>query len=241
MSEKENDNLENVSLNEEEKVEIITDEMQVNPNLVEDYEQEEAEGTIEDFDSELDQIGFESVGTAEKLTLRKIKEYNEIIEERERVEFLVEYEDKKELVYITVEKNFTKTNIVGCIQEYLRKIDVLRTKKVDLDNGFLEMYFIFQIIKHFTDLEMPKSIENQLVVMERLINTGLLFRIFAEFPHEQINKLLIEIGKVNEKFESAFEEMKSQLADVNADGIENEFLREQVKADQERLADESKE
>jgi hypothetical protein len=240
MSEKENDKFENIP-SEVEKAEEVLGEMEANPNLVEDFYQEEEEGTIEDFDSQLDQIGFDSETVAEKLTLRKIKEYNEIIEERERVEFLVEYEDKKELVYITVEKNFTKTNIVACIQEYLRKIDVLRAKKIDLQNGFLEMYFIFQIIKHFTDLEMPKSIENQLIVMERLINTGLLFRIFSEFPQEQVTKLLQEIGQVNEKFELALEEMKSQLADVDADGIENEFLREQLKADQEQLADESKE
>jgi len=243
-------------VNDEKDLEVVSEEdfvdenvaQEANPNVIEDLIQEEAEGPIEEADSELDQIGFEDEdqAEAEKLTLRKIKEYNEVLEQKERVEFYVEYNGKKELVYITVDKSFTKSNIIACLQEYMKKIDVLRTKKIEIKDGFMEMYMIFQIIKHFTDLEMPKSIENQLVVMERLINTGLLFQIFTQFPQEEIDKLLIEVNTINETLSENFNELEKQLKGVDQNAIQNGFIKEQVKEDiakveSEAITDDSKE
>jgi hypothetical protein len=222
---------------EEEKIEEIENEMleEANENIVDDYYQEQEEGTIEDFDNHLDEIGFENEKVAEKLTLKKIKQYNEALEKKEKVEFFVEYEGQEDFVYITVDKYFTKTNIVACLQEYIKKLDVLRLKKIDLQSGFLEMYLIFQVIKHFTDLEMPKSIENQLIVMERLINTGLIFKIFAEFPQEEIDKLLEEINQMNENFNKNFEEFEKQLQGMDADTLQSDVMKKQVQKDVENV------
>jgi hypothetical protein len=235
MSEEKNENFPNKEEEEEvvEAKEAMLDE--ANENFVEDYHQEQEEGDIEDIDEQADEIGFEDEREADKLTLRKIKEYNEALEDKERVEFYVEYEDKKDLVYITIDKNFTKTNIVSCLQEYIRKLDVLRLKKIELQDGFMEMYLIFQIIKHFTDLEMPKSIENQLIVMERLINTGLIFQIFAEFPKEQIDKLLMEIHDMNETFNENIEEFEKQISQIKASDLQSDIVRNDVQKEMEKF------
>jgi hypothetical protein len=207
------------------------DHLSQNENVEEDEQQEEEEGSIEDIDEELEIEGFHDEKEAEKLTLKKIKQYNEALEQRERVEFEVEYEGQKDLVYVTIEKNFTRSNIMACLQEYVKKLDVLKAKKIEIEDGFFEMYLIFQMIKHFTDIDMPKSIENQLTVLERLVNTGLLFEIFAEFPKEQIEKLMVEISTLQKTFEANFEEFEKQMKEFNTDQLQSETVKKMVEKD----------
>jgi hypothetical protein len=206
----------------------VDDQMPQNENFAEDYYQNEEEGNMEDIDSELEIEGFIDETVAEKFTLKKLKQYHDALEEREKVEFLVEYNGVEDLVYITIEKNFLQSDIVAMLQEYMKKIDVLRTKKVEMQTGFLEMYLIFQIIKHFTDIEMPKSIENQLVVLQRLINTGLLFNIFVEFPREQIDKVLMEVQAMNMVVKENFEMFENQMKNIKEEDLNSEIVKSMI-------------
>lgn len=206
----------------------VDDELPQNENYVKDYYEGEEEGTMEDIDSELEIEGFHDDAVAEKFTLKKLKQYHEALENKERIEFLVEYNGQEDLVYITIEKNFLHSDIIACLQEYIRKLDVLRAKNIELQSGFLEMYLIFLIIKHFTDIDMPKSIENQLVVLQRLINTGLLFNIFVEFPREQIDKVLLEVQAMKVNFEANFDQFEESFKNVKAEDMNSEAVKKMI-------------
>jgi hypothetical protein len=163
---------------------------------------------------------------AEKLSIEKLEQYEQALKDSERVEFSIEYEGKEETVYITVDKVFTKTSISACINEYVRNVDKLRKRKVDIENGFLEMYLLFMLIKHFTDLDMPTQIEKQLIVMERLINTGLIFYIFMEFPQEQIAKLMRELDKLTELFVQQLENVEEEMKNLDLSKLESEQVKD---------------
>ena len=223
-----NENKEINNIEEEAEKMEVDEQLPQNENFVEDYYQGEEEGDMDDIDSQLEIEGFQDETVAEKFTLKKLKQYHDALEQKEKVEFEIEYNGIKDTVYVTIEKNFLKSDIIACLQEYIKKLDVLRVKKVELKSGFLEMYLIFQIIKHFTDIQMPKSIENQLVVLQRLINTGLLFNLFVEFPREQIDKVLEEVKAMQVTVEENFETLQESFKDIEEGKIQSDIVKEMI-------------
>jgi hypothetical protein len=180
-------------------------------------------------DSKPKEYNKENIIRSEKLTVDKIELFHEAIDEKQELEFEVEYKGKKEKVYVTLNMHFSKKKIAECVAEYVAQLDKLFKKQKDVPIDFLEMYLIFQILNHFTDIDMPKNLDSQISVLEKLIDTGLLFHIFVEFPQEEITNLIMEVDRINEKLNQNLDEFEEELKQFDYEKLQSNYVKEILK------------
>jgi len=145
---------------------------------------------------------------ARELNLDLIEESYSQFDEKIEVEIPVEVKGNVEYATLTVDRYFSTSKIYNCVRELLNRADAVNKmkKKGNLEN-ILEIYFMFMSIKYFTSFPAPEKLDEQLKVINMMLETGLLFRIFAELDTEEVKKLLIEVNRVTQVLEENLDEI----------------------------------
>ncbi|WP_338653349.1 hypothetical protein [Lysinibacillus sp. Y5S-8] len=131
-----------------------------------------------------------------KLTLTDIRKNVEELNKKQKF-----YIDKDQGKFIYYYPKFSKRKITILINELSHTMSYVEQHKLDFfkNDGELNNYILFLIIKHFTDLQAElkdKSIETHFAIMNELVDIGWyeLFLIEMFTPHE-ISNVLDELSK----------------------------------------------
>jgi hypothetical protein len=159
----------------------------------------------------------------QKLSMEFISKASEKYENIKEVELELEIDGENKKFVVELYKHFSPISIKKCISEFVEKME--RAKIVD-KNGFgniTQPYLIFLIIKHFTTLNLPESFEEQILTLEKMVNTGILFKIFLNFDEEEIKKINDELEFILNNFDKN-KEIVEGLKKEFRNKIENKFL-----------------
>lgn len=113
-----------------------------------------------------------------------------------------------------IDEVFAESKIRNCVQEFVSRIDAVRKMNEGRFNEVIESYMLFLIIKYFSSFPAPDKYKEQVVVINMLLETNLLYRIFAEFNPEEIQKITDEIATASDILEedvNEFVELAEEL------------------------------
>lgn len=157
------------------------------------------------------------------LNLEVIKKASEKFENIEEVFIDVEIDEEIKTFKVEIYKYFSPIQITQCITEFIEKIDLARKKDKSGFGNIMYPYAIFMIIKHFTTLKLPNDFNEQILTIEKMINTGLLFEIFMSFEQEEIEKIKSKLELTLANFDKNHDLLEKFKKEVEPK-IENKFL-----------------
>lgn len=156
-----------------------------------------------------------------KLTLTDIQKNAEELNKKQK--FFIDKDQGKFIYYYP---KFSKRKITILINELSHTMSYVEQHKLDFfkNDGELNNYILFLIIKHFTDLQAElkdKSVELHFATMNELVDIGWYEMFLLKmFPMQEISKVLDEIKKrlnLSFKYLALEEELsrKGQTVDFN--------------------------
>jgi hypothetical protein len=108
---------------------------------------------------------------------------------------------------VLVDQKFRNTVLQTMVLEALNNYKYLE----GLDEGVKLSYYMFQMIKHFTDIDIAKTdnFEDQIRVLNAMIDLGIFETITNAFPENEINKASEFIKKFGKRIEEFVKENKN--------------------------------
>jgi hypothetical protein len=152
--------------------------------------------------------------TEEKnLSVKNIEELAKEFNEQKEIFITLDSKDGSKKVGLKIDKVFNPTKILLCVKEYFAKVDHLRIYVKDYNNieDFLQTWMMLMIVKHFSSLEIPYDFKRQLAILEKMIDTKILFQIYSHFDDSEINKVMKETGYRAKKVTEHLEDYKDEI------------------------------
>ena len=134
-----------------------------------------------------------------QLSLEYIEEVADELKEQKEIFINIETKDGTERVGLTIDKYFSPIKIKLCVKELISKLDTLRVYIKDYEDvdELFQTWLVMLMIKHFSSLEIPNDFKRQVAILERLVETTVLFQIFANFNSSEILKIMAELQIVS--------------------------------------------
>jgi hypothetical protein len=154
-----------------------------------------------------------------QLSLDYIEEISDEFKEQKEITIEIPTKDGIEKVGLTVDKYFSPIKIKLCVKELIMKLDMLRTYLKDYEevDELFQCWLIMLLIKHFSSLEIPNDFKRQVAILDRLVDTTVLFQIFANFNTNEIEKVMTQLTSVTtdtlfkiEQFKDVFDQINKQ-------------------------------
>jgi hypothetical protein len=142
----------------------------------------------------------------QRLDLRLVNDVYQEQNKRRKVDIPVTIEDKTQMAVLEIDEVFSPSKIRNCVEEFISRIDAVRKMNEHRFQEVIESFMLFMLIKHFTSFPSPETYKEQVVVLNMLMETGLLYRIYAEFESEEVAKVSEEIGNIAEVLEQDVDE-----------------------------------
>jgi hypothetical protein len=145
----------------------------------------------------------------QNLSLDMLAKASEKYENIKEVFLELDIDGETKTFKVEMYKHFSPLHIKQCVSEFIEKLDMARrVNKYGLGN-IVEPYMIFLLIKHFTTLQLPEKFEHQLKVLEQMVNTGVLFKIFVHFDENEVELIRKEIDNILNKFKENEESLET--------------------------------
>jgi hypothetical protein len=109
---------------------------------------------------------------------------------------------------LTVDKVFRTTKITAMLKEMVEKVLDLRTKGVDINQLDFTSYGMLLTIKHFSSVDVPNTIEEQLRMLEILVDNEFLLPIVESFEETELEKIRSAVEKMSENIVTLLEKAK---------------------------------
>lgn len=164
-----------------------------------------------------------------KLSVEYIEEVADQYKEQKEISIDVPTKDGIEKVGLTIDKYFSPMKIKLCVKELIAKLDLLRGYLKDYDNTdeLFQCWLIMLMIKHFSSLEIPHDFKRQLAILDRLVETTILFQIFSNFNTSQIEKVMVELGSVTNEALFKIDQFQDVFDNLEKDSkLNKEKIRE---------------
>lgn len=147
-----------------------------------------------------------------KLSMAAVKKQDKKISER--------YEVEINGYVLEIDKTFRKTKISGLINELIEKFEETRIRNTNILEIFAP-YVILLMIKHFTSLDVPQKLEDQLKTLDFLIDNEFFVPIYENMPIEEINKVYAELNVATDRIN---ENLADLMAATDELSLENREL-----------------
>jgi hypothetical protein len=151
---------------------------------------------------------------ASKLDLGFLNKANKQYDKKRKVDIPVEIEGKTQLSVLEIDEIFKPSKVRACVEELLNRLDVVRKTNESHLQDVLEAFLIFLLIKHFTSFPAPVHYKEQVKVIQMLIETGLLYTIFAQFDFKEIEKVMSEVQVVADRIDENVDEFSKMASDM---------------------------
>jgi hypothetical protein len=150
-----------------------------------------------------------------KLNVDYLEEVTDQYGEQQEITIKIQTKNGVERVSLMVDKLFSPAKVELCVKELIQKLDYLRpyVNKKDDSESLLQCWFMLLLIKHFTSLDIPYDFKRQVAVLDKMIETNILFQIFSEFETTEIEKAMHEL------------EVRTLEANKRIDELEDDFIK----------------
>jgi hypothetical protein len=163
-----------------------------------------------------------------KLSIDYVEEITEQYKEQKEIFVNIQTKDGLEVVGLTIDKYFSPMKIKTCIRELMSKLDMLKRYIKDY-NGveeLLQSWLMILLIRHFSSLEIPNDFKRQVAILDRLVETTVLFQIFAQFESSEIEKIM---GHFNEVMNKVFENIEKHSEEIDRINFMDSLSQEKIK------------
>ena len=135
-----------------------------------------------------------SKSTTPKLSATNLKKLDKQFKEQKEV--IVQSTNNPELQFkLKIDTKFRNTKISAFFVELQEKINYCKLNNINIDETIWVLYPIL-LIKHFTDVTIPKKIEEQIHLSEQLVDNELLAPVLEKFPEDQLEIVSEKIKQV---------------------------------------------
>lgn len=141
-----------------------------------------------------------------KLDVSLLEESNKRFDKKRNVSIPVEIEGNTQMAVIEIDEVFSPSKIRKCVYEFVVKTDAVRKTNQANFKEVMEAYLVFLIIKHFTSFPAPTPYKEQVRIINMMIDTGLLYTIYAQINQTEIGKIMDEVKDASEMIEDNIEE-----------------------------------
>jgi len=127
--------------------------------------------------------------------------------------------------FVEIDTTFKTTKIEKMVMNFLKSEDVKELEV--LDEGSKISYFMFMIIRNFTDLSIPEDLgfAEQLNLISNLIDLGIFEKLIENIPEDEIKKVNEYMVKFNLNLDKIIEEGKENL--ISEDVVENKTVNDE--------------
>lgn len=120
---------------------------------------------------------------------------------------------------LEIDRNFRSSKISQMIAELVEGFEQARIYSKELGEIFTP-YAVLLMIKHFTSLDVPNKLDEQLAVLDLLDDGDLLMPIYNELPKDQVDLVFNEIEKVTKRLNDNIMELLSKTDELDLDNRE---------------------
>lgn len=164
---------------------------------------------------------------AKKLTLAELKKESKKLDEQKEVVINIngtDYTIKYDLVF----RKTKQRAVLEDVLYFFKEIGEQNIEQIEMASAYTSLL----IIKHFTDLDVPDEIDEALLVLEEMVDMGLVGSLMNELPEDEVLKifdlLTQTVNNVRENLEMNEKEAKLLEAE-----IQNKELLEFADGDRE--------
>ncbi|ARF70775.1 hypothetical protein B7C51_25225 (plasmid) [Paenibacillus larvae subsp. pulvifaciens] len=169
-----------------------------------------------------------SKDTVKKLNITNINKELRKLDEKYKVQV---YSNMGTIYELSINKYFKEKPIADMIVEFMINYEYSRNNKIQITD-ILDEYILFLVIKHFTSIgsDFPSKVEDQIILLWKLIELGLLKNISEVLPSEQLEKIMnrVEHNMINKynEISSIYEKMEEAEREVLMKKEEDKMLEE---------------
>lgn len=145
-----------------------------------------------------------------KLTVQAMKKMDTAFDERKEVSILG--------YTVTIDKKFRDTKMQAMLTEIMKDIEQIREQKIELDVFSL---FALNMIKQFTDVNIPDDLEGKIKVLYVMIDNGILLPLYQAFDEEEVDRLTNKMEQVKNANKSFVDSLLKQQEEAEKEAKEN--------------------
>ncbi|MCY0091430.1 MULTISPECIES: hypothetical protein [Bacillus amyloliquefaciens group] len=136
--------------------------------------------------------------TSKKLSVSGVKALSKNVDKKQKVQINDEY-------HVYIYPQFGMFKLQKMFENFLKAPLEAEDKGIDMTKISMIDWLSFNVVKEFSDLDIPNDIKKQLEFYYELMNTDLLYPIFNSFPKESLEKVSI----ISNRLQSTFEKLGS--------------------------------
>lgn len=105
---------------------------------------------------------------------------------------------------IEVDEVFRESKILNLFKEFVKNVQTVR----EMGQEFLETYVVVLVIKHFTTIDFPDEVEQQIQTVEILADLGYLPAILNAFAEGEFDRFAIRFEAYAQEFTGTLHEVQ---------------------------------
>lgn len=121
--------------------------------------------------------------------------------EQKKLTMEIEHKGETKEFALYIDQEFRPSKIRTCVEDLVDKMHAVRKINRLNQQEIGEAYLVYMLIKHFTSFPSPELMEDEVKVIQMLIDNGLLYRIYAHFNPDQLEKVQEEVRDYAEKID----------------------------------------
>ncbi|WP_277539466.1 hypothetical protein [Bacillus sp. 159] len=136
--------------------------------------------------------------TSKKLSVSGVKALSKSVDKKQKVQINDEY-------HVYIYPQFGMFKLQKMFENFLKAPLEAEDQGIDMSKISMIDWLSFNVVKEFSDLDIPNDIKKQLEFYYELMNTDLLYPIFNSFPQESLEKISI----ISNRLQSTIEKLGS--------------------------------
>lgn len=148
------------------------------------------------------------------LNLDMLDKAHKRFDKKRGIKIPVEIEGETQIAVLEIDEYFSPSKIRDCVEDFVNAMDAVRKVNNIYLDGVMESFIMYMVIKHFSNFPAPKDFSGHAKIVQKLSDTGLLFKIYAEFNTDEIAKIRKELEIANERLETSIDEMLGYIEEM---------------------------
>lgn len=156
------------------------------------------------------------------LTIANINKEGKMLDEQVTVKVVSTISGEEYI--LKIDKHFKQSKILQLVTEIMAQIQTAKAKKINI-NAIFVPYSLMMVLKHFSSLgkEVPTELNQQIALLNRLIDLGMIEPIFAVLPQEEMNKVFTQITKTIGEMDADISNTLEKLSEMEGQMDEGEI------------------
>jgi len=164
-----------------------------------------------------------------KLTVDFIEEVADQYDQEEEITINIYTKNGIEEANVMINKQFSPYKIKSCVREFMSKLDMLKKYTKDFNDieELIQSWYMMLLIKYFSSLDIPNDFKKQIAILEKMIDTTILFQIFSHFEPKEVEKAMLHLNHATQNILLNIEKNSKEIEKLNeADKLSKEKIKQ---------------